>query len=290
MDGFEPTIRPERGIREMSRKFTRRDFLKLSAVGLAATGAAVASARIIAIPPDMGLPNPYPVVPDQELVIPSPSNSARFFSEHQYALVATLAALIVPTDEDPGATEAGVVDYVDSLVAQSTEKQDTYVEGLDWLDALCQKKRDKDFLNLDLSEQIDLLRSIYEVREMRNRPISNVLEQVDRKVEKIWDDALGSGIGDVPRFFKELRMDVFYGYYSSPIGWKVVGYYGPPQPVGYPDYAGPPSASADIDTVRPVEDETCQSCHFDQTMKEGHVDSTECTACHTPHISSEGGN
>jgi hypothetical protein len=274
----------------MGKKLTRRDFLKISAVGLAATGAAAATARIIAIPPDTGLPDPYPVVPPQEPVVPSPGGSTRFFNDHQYALVATLAALIVPTDEDPGATEAGVVDYIDELVAQSESKQATYEDGLAWLDELSRRKHDKDFVDLDLREQIGLLRSVYEVREMRRRPVSNFLERVDRKIEKIWDDAFGFGIGDVPYFFKEVREDVFYGYYANPISWRVVGYYGPPQPVGYPDYAEAPSAINDMNAVRPVEDETCQSCHFDQTMKEGHTESAECTACHTPHISLEGGN
>jgi gluconate 2-dehydrogenase gamma chain len=272
----------------MDKKFTRREFIKISALGLAATGAAVTTARIMAIPPDMELPNPYPVVPDQKPAIPSPSSSTRFFNEHQYALLTTLAALIVPTDEDPGATEAGVVDYIDRLVAQSESKQATYIEGLDWLDELSQKKYGKDFLSLGLREQIDLLRSIDEARAMRNRAVSGFLERVDRKIDKIWDDLFG--VGDVPRFLKEIRRDVFYGYYSNPISWKVIGYYGPPQPVGYPDYAEPPSAANYMNTVRPIEDETCQSCHFDQTTKEGHKNLSECTTCHTSHISSEGGN
>lgn len=273
----------------MNKRFTRREFIKISAVGLATTGAAAATARIIAIPPDMGLPDPYPEMPDQEPAIPSPSGSGRFFNERQYALVATLAALIVPTDEDPGATEAGVVDYVDDLVAGSEIKQATYVEGLDWLDELSRKKHDEEFLRLGVREQIDLLRSIYETDAMRNRSVSGFLERVDRKMDKIWDDLFG--VGDVPRrFFRDIRRDVFYGYYSNPISWKVVGYYGPPQPVGYPDYADPPSAANYIDTVRPIDDETCLNCHFDQPMKASHQDLTECTTCHASHISSEGEN
>ena len=272
----------------MDKKFTRREFIKISTVGLVATGAVVATGRIIALPPDMGLPNPYPVVPEQKPATPSPSNSTRFFNEHQYALVATLAALIVPTDEDPGATEAGVVDYIDRLVGQSEEKQTKYVKGLDWLDELSQKEYDKDFLSLGLREQIDLLRSIDETEAMRHRRVFGFLERVDRKIDKIWDDLFG--VGDDSYFFEEIRKDVFYGYYSNPISWKVVGYYGPPQPVGYSDYTEPPSAANYINAARPVEDETCQSCHFDQTTKGSHINLTECTTCHEPHISSEGGD
>jgi len=39
------------------------------------------------------------------------------------ALAAVLAALIIPTDEDPVATEAGVVNYIDRIVSESEQKQ-----------------------------------------------------------------------------------------------------------------------------------------------------------------------
>ena len=39
-----------------------------------------------------------------------------FFSEDEYAVVAAACARLIPTDEDPGATEAGVVDYIDGLL------------------------------------------------------------------------------------------------------------------------------------------------------------------------------
>src|SRR5271166_3475485 len=41
---------------------------------------------------------------------------ARFFDDHQYAVVRAACARLIPTDDDPGATEAGVVDYIDGLL------------------------------------------------------------------------------------------------------------------------------------------------------------------------------
>src|SRR5580658_9214708 len=41
---------------------------------------------------------------------------ARFFDEQQYAIVQAACARLIPTDEDPGATEAGVVDYIDGFL------------------------------------------------------------------------------------------------------------------------------------------------------------------------------
>jgi hypothetical protein len=39
-----------------------------------------------------------------------------FFNEKEYAIVRAACARLIPTDEDPGATEAGVVDYIDGLL------------------------------------------------------------------------------------------------------------------------------------------------------------------------------
>jgi hypothetical protein len=40
----------------------------------------------------------------------------RFFDEQQYAVVQAACARLIPTDDDPGATEAGVVDYIDGFL------------------------------------------------------------------------------------------------------------------------------------------------------------------------------
>jgi hypothetical protein len=39
-----------------------------------------------------------------------------FFSDGEYAIVKAACARLIPTDQDPGATEAGVVDYIDGFL------------------------------------------------------------------------------------------------------------------------------------------------------------------------------
>ena len=39
-----------------------------------------------------------------------------FFTADEYRLVEAVCARLIPTDQDPGATEAGVVDYIDSFL------------------------------------------------------------------------------------------------------------------------------------------------------------------------------
>ncbi len=282
----------------MNKKFSRRGFVKASTIGLLATGTVLYAGRIITQPPETELPNPYPVLPDKKPVIAPPNNGTHFFNNYQYNMVATLAAIIIPTDEEPGATEAGVVDYIDRLVAQSSKKQTQYVKGLNWTDNLSQKEYGKDFLSLKVKEQVRLLRLIDETESMYHRPVYNLIERIYKKADVIWDGLFG--VGNSLGFFDKIRRDVFYGYYSSPISWKVIGYYGPPQPIGYPDHFKPPSATNYIDTVRQIDSNTCQSCHFDELQKDNHKNSDnisfiyllskfKCMNCHKSHFPLQGG-
>jgi hypothetical protein len=271
----------------MSRKFTRRQFIKTSAVGIAAAGSVMAAGKILSGPADPDLPHPYPVMPDKKPVIPAPAKPPVFFNDHQYSLVAALAALIVPADEGPGAVEAGAAGYIDRMVFESEKKQKEYAEGLEWIEETSQKQYGKNFLDLTVKEQIDLLIAIDEAETKINRRVSKLIDRINRKIDELWSDVFG--VGNSNGFFKIIRTDVFYGYYSNPISWKVVGFYGPPQPAGYPDYSKPPSSDNYISTIRPVNNKICQNCHFDQLEKKGHKAHNNCRDCHEPHFPLQGG-
>jgi len=264
-------------------KINRRQFIKKSVIGALVAGGAFAAGKIVVSPPDMGLPNPYPELPERKPVIPPYNNNALFFNKHQYALVATLAAIIIPTDDDPGATEAGVVDYIDGIVAGSSEKQSKYKKGLKWIDAISRKTygTGKDFLSLSLQKQIDLLRLIYETYSMRWRKASNFLQRLDRKIDTIWDDFFG--IGKNSNFFKVIRMDVCDGYFSNPVSWKMVGFFGPPQPNGYPNFSDPPSSADYTGSLRSVDNTSCLNCHKEGKHPRGGLINQTCTTCHRPH-------
>lgn len=261
----------------------RRQFIKKSAIGILIAGGTFAAGKIIVSPPDMGLPDPYPELPDRKPVIPPYNKKAQFFNEHQYALVATLAAIIIPTDDDPGATEAGVVDYIDRIVVGSTKKQSIYKKGLKFIDSFSQKHYGSGevFLKLNLKKQIDLLRLIHEADSMRNRKVSSFLQRLDRKIDKIWDDLFG--VGKNSQFFKVIRLDVCNGYFSNPVSWKVVGYFGPPQPIGYPDFSDPPSSANYRGSVRLIDNTSCLTCHKDGKHPRGGLINHTCITCHRPH-------
>ena len=112
------------------RNVNRREFIKKLSIGAIATGGLLTAGPIIASAPDMKLPDPYPELPDWKPSIPSYNKQALFFDENKYKLVATLAAIMIPSDDDPGATEAGIVDYIDRSIADSKKRQAIYAKGL----------------------------------------------------------------------------------------------------------------------------------------------------------------
>ncbi|RJQ42905.1 MAG: gluconate 2-dehydrogenase subunit 3 family protein [Nitrospiraceae bacterium] len=266
----------------MSRKFTRRQFIKISAFGIAAAAVVGAVGKIIYRNSNKDLPNPFPLTTDKKPVISSLDPRPLFFNDHQYNLVAALAALIVPTDDDPGAAEAGVAAYIDRMVAGSEEKKKKYIIGLGGIDNASRKQYGKDYLNLTAREQMEILIAIDEM----TRPVSSLPDRVKRKIKLLWNDL--SGKVDNSEFFKIIRADVFLGYYSNPIIWKMLGYYGPPQPVGYMDYFETPSSNNYMDTIRPLSNKVCQNCHFDQLEKNDHKEHVNCMGCHEPHFPLKG--
>jgi len=56
-------------------------------------------------------------------------------SPHEYATVAVIAALIVPTVEDPGATEADVAGYIDRKISADAVLRQHYARerGVDYV-------------------------------------------------------------------------------------------------------------------------------------------------------------
>lgn len=125
------------------RALSRRSFLKAS--GVVVTGAiAVTAVSCGENTPTHTLPNApaarvpladqYPAVPYPPKTVPEPG-VLKFFTPHEAQVVEALTARIMPgTPEDPGAREAGVVYYIDNMLAyqdglpEPTYRQPPYAE------------------------------------------------------------------------------------------------------------------------------------------------------------------
>ncbi len=145
------------------------------------------------------------------------------FTQYQATIVEEVTSLIIPTDADPGAREAGVVYELDRNVASSDELKELYEEGTEWLDYMAMKTSDKEsFLDLSHNEKINILRLADSARFSYIYKIYLFIRyRVSRTVRK---------------YFYTIKNQTIEAFYTSKIGWKVVGYQGPPQWSGYLDY------------------------------------------------------
>ncbi|HEX3033615.1 MAG TPA: gluconate 2-dehydrogenase subunit 3 family protein [Thermodesulfobacteriota bacterium] len=146
-----------------------------------------------------------------------------FFTPYQATVVDEITSLIIPTDEDPGAREAGVVFDLDRIVAGSDELKQLYTKGIEWLDYMAEKISDKEsFLDLAHDEKIEILK-------IADTSRSSYIYKVYLFI-RYWGSRTGR------RFFYTIREQTFGVFYTSEVGWNVVEYQGPPQWSGYPDY------------------------------------------------------
>ena len=137
-----------------------------------------------------------------------------FFSPQQAAEIDAIAARIIPTDDMPGAREAGVVYFIDrALTTFASDNQKTYKEGLPELQARVRElfPAVERFSAATPEQQDEVLRSLDEhapvpARPFRRRPAAQ-------------------------SFFEILRQHTIAGFLIDPdvggnregVGWKVIG-------------------------------------------------------------------
>jgi gluconate 2-dehydrogenase gamma chain len=88
----------------------------------------------------------------------------RFFGPDEFRTVEVLTALIIPTDEAPGAKEARVADYIDSVVFSAAELrpslQKEWIDGLEILERESQRQFGKAFREAAETDQVKLLEAM----------------------------------------------------------------------------------------------------------------------------------
>ncbi|HZR25628.1 MAG TPA: gluconate 2-dehydrogenase subunit 3 family protein [Vicinamibacterales bacterium] len=71
-----------------------------------------------------------------------------FFTAHEYATVTVLVDLIIPRDERSGsATDAGVPAFMDFMMVDQPRRQTAMRGGLALIDAMCEARYDKRFVD-----------------------------------------------------------------------------------------------------------------------------------------------
>jgi len=82
------------------------------------------------------------------------SSRWRFFSEEEARTVDAICGQLIPADRDPGAREAGVVDYIDLQLTRPFKRfQPVYRRGIAALDAASRSRFGKPFAELSADRQ-----------------------------------------------------------------------------------------------------------------------------------------
>ena len=184
----------------------------------------------------------------------------RFFDPHQRATLEAAMARIIPTDDQPGAREAGTVEFLDRYLsgldfiyakpdgsgfeklegkrAEAWQRRITilrakYVEGVKELDRRSQSQFDADFVRLTTEQQDRILAGVErptlqieagleEAQAVAGfAPVEPALQQTSTEIEL--------------DFFPLLALHTRQGFYAEPIyggnknrvGWKLIGFEGP---------------------------------------------------------------
>jgi gluconate 2-dehydrogenase gamma chain len=144
-----------------------------------------------------------------------------FFSPPLFAMIERLAEIIIPSDETPGAKDAGVAEFIDFMVANrvpvsanrdvrntqdaielGNEAQTRFLSGLDWLNARGKSEFDHQFMECTPEQQTSLLSEL--AYKSKFKPTTE------------------SGRA----FFQFLRDYIVVGYYTTKIGLETLGYPG----------------------------------------------------------------
>jgi hypothetical protein len=185
---------------------TRRSFLVRAAVG---AGAAAGSGLV----PDIYAQTVgQPKQEAAEQPHANPVQHGTFFNYEQAATIAAFTERLMPgAPGKPGASDAGVVNYIDlALSGAYADLQDFYRAGLAQLDVYCRKTYNTPFVQLDASRQ---------------NAVIAALEQ-GKAAEFTWPSAT--------EFFSVIRTHTMEGMFADPIyggnrdfaGWRLVGFPG----------------------------------------------------------------
>ncbi len=166
----------------------------------------------------------------------SPDNNApeftslTFFNEVEASTIEAIAARIFPGDPtDPGAREAGVVDYIDrSLAGFLKDLQTFYRRALQELDDYARERHGAAFSALTEKDQDSMLSALDSSIETESREYSADSSRDGSRGE---DEEVSDLL---TRFFSIVREHVLQGMFCDPVyggnrdvvGWRLLGFPG----------------------------------------------------------------
>lgn len=129
----------------------RREILKTALAGAGAVTSAAGQESEHAAHANKQASGPAPKAPWQPLL----------FDTHQNATVATLAELIIPRTDTPGARDAKVHMYIDLILHDGPDERRTrFLQGLGALDGQAIREHGQPFVGLTEAQQVAMLKGL----------------------------------------------------------------------------------------------------------------------------------
>jgi len=126
------------------------------------------------------------------------AGTLRTFNPHQNETVATIAELIIPKTDTPGARDAGVPPFIDVMLADwaDDEQRQMFTTGLANVDERSRTAFGKEFIGCTPAQQAEILQDLdYELAQLRD---------AKRDTSK--------------NFFGAMKWLTLTGYYTSEVG------------------------------------------------------------------------
>src|SRR3989440_3685147 len=162
---------------------------------------------------------------------------AAFFTDDEYAVVEAVCAQLIPTDDDPGATEARVVDYIDRLLGAFRFDPPRIWAGGPFSGRAGGDARFSGFIPLDPLDELAWRTRIEgsqgRVEREWNGPVTGLQEQYDEGMVALGPDFAGLAAED-----QDARLDAAPGFRSLLYEHACEAMYGPPEYGGNRDLIG----------------------------------------------------
>ena len=119
--------------------------------------------------------------------------------------MAAMAEVIIPATDTPGASEAGVTEFVAALVDGwlDDDDRDRFLTGLDTVDPTARDRFGHDFEDCTADEQAALVGDL------------------DAELTRLRDDP---ATDETRHFFHDVKRFTLTGYFTSEVGLEVIGY------------------------------------------------------------------
>lgn len=136
-------------------------------------------------------------------------DAPRTLSPHHFATVKTMAEMILPRTDTPGAADVGVAEFIDLMLTEwyDAPERERFTIGCDDVDMRTRKLFGKDFVDCSADQQAEMLRDLGE----------RMIEELDP--ERKWLEADAESAPEArENFYAMLRRLTLTGYYTSEAG------------------------------------------------------------------------